>query len=133
LNTNFTVARSCVEIQERHDKSGAVAVKATQAGNDNYNSVSMEQTFDVELVLGLEDTDNLVSISPNPATNVLLIQAPNMFKSISLSDMLGRDIVSALVANETTSIEIGHLPRGMYIVRLTGNDQSLVTRKVILR
>ena len=40
----------------------------------------MEQTFDVELVLGLEDTDNIVTISPNPATNMLLVQTPNTFQ-----------------------------------------------------
>jgi hypothetical protein len=47
--------------------------------------------------------------------------------------MLDRDAISASITNESTSIDVGQLPRGMYILRITASDQTILTRKIILR
>ncbi|MEI9918293.1 MAG: T9SS type A sorting domain-containing protein [Bacteroidota bacterium] len=113
--------------------AGGVTVKALQKGNDIYNAAEAVQIFTIDLFTGLNDSMDAVIISPNPATNTLFIQAPSSFKSISLKDMLGRDAITKDITRGETTIDVGNLPRGLYIVRLKASDQSTVTRKIILR
>jgi ELWxxDGT repeat protein len=113
--------------------SGTITVEAIQPGNDDYNSASVEQSFNVELILGLGDEIPGIKISPNPATNSLIVQAPITFESLSLKDLLGRDAITMPISNENTTIDVAHLPRGMYIIALKTIGKSIVTRKIILR
>lgn len=88
--------------------------------------------YDVEIVLGLEDFLNPVAVYPNPATNTVNITAPSKYTSIEFKDMLGRNAINTSI-DTNTSIDVAHLPRGMYILRMQANDQSVVTKKIILK
>ncbi len=61
-----------------------------------------------------------------PATTTLNVPA----SAISLVDMLGREVIRI---EGKSSIDVSHLPRGMYVVRLKAVDDSIVTRKIVLR
>lgn len=114
--------------------AGAVTVKATQAGNENYNSASAEQTFTVELFVGLEDRLTHVTIFPNPATSTILVNMPpSTYTAAVIKDMLGREMIKTNIDSEQTSIEVDNFPRGIYIMQLNGNNNRSFTTKIILK
>jgi ELWxxDGT repeat protein len=91
-----------------------------------------EEPVIIDEPVGLEDEFTSVIIWPNPATSTLVLNAPS-FKTAILKDILGRDILTANVTGENTTIDISHLPRGMYFVKLKSENQSVITRRVILK
>lgn len=109
---------------------GTVVIRATQNGNDDFlPATGVEQTFIVESVLGLEE--NLqVSVWPNPATNAIVVNTASN-SNVSIIDLLGREIFSTNVEKQRT-IDVGNLPRGLYVVQITANHSTL-TCKVLLR
>ena len=58
---------------------------------------------------------------PNPVTSILHISELHKYRLAELLDMNGR-VVSAFTVTPTTSgINMGNLPQGIYMVRLSGN------------
>lgn len=114
--------------------SGSVTVRATQGGNDDYNEASAEQSFNVILATGLEDEEPAVIIWPNPATTTIVVNHPqSALNHVSLKDIFGREIVSTAIAHDETSLNVGDLPRGIYILRLNGSGNRSITKKIILK
>ena len=71
-----------------------------------------------------ETTENtIVSVYPNPASDVLHIQASRLHK-VELMDMSGRLINSS----DQHQIDISHLPAGAYFVRITTPENTTVKR-----
>ena len=71
-----------------------------------------------------ESTENTtVSVYPNPASNVLHIQASHLHK-VELMDMSGRLITST----DHHQLDISHLPAGAYFVRITTPENTTVKR-----
>jgi len=110
---------------------GSVTVRATQAGNSDYNPVSGEQTFTVDLFDGLEDETVGVSVFPNPASASIVVNATS-FKTVIVKDLVGRDVITTKIAGDNTTISVEHLPRGMYVIRLVGDDQKAISKKIVL-
>lgn len=114
--------------------AGTVLVRATQEGNETYYPTYEEQSFEVddeeddddESVLGLDD-DPVLNLWPNPATSTLVINGT--FHSAHLCDMLGRN----LITTTDPTIDVSHLPRGMYVITLKSDTNVLTSCKVILR
>jgi len=105
--------------------------------------VGVEPQFGTELwiydtvtpVTGIaDDIESQVTVSPNPTTTSLLIRTPQLlhFRYVSLTDIFGRDVATTNITNEDTTIDVGHLARGMYLVKLKRDDNTTVVRKVIL-
>lgn len=72
----------------------------------------------------VEDVD--VHIYPNPTMGILNLQAEGIQK-VELFDALGRRVIQS---DATNQIDLGHLTRGIYTVRITLN-QGIVIRKVM--
>ena len=71
-----------------------------------------------------ESTGNTtISVYPNPASNVLHIQASHLHK-VELMDMSGRLITST----DHHQLDISHLPAGAYFVRITTPENTTVKR-----
>ncbi|MDF3026119.1 MAG: hypothetical protein K0S23_426 [Fluviicola sp.] len=78
--------------------------------------------------LGLDEFDNTFSIYPNPANDKLNIQLNNGKQaSVELLDLLGNSVYSAEIG-ATKTIGIAHLNAGIYIVKVTNNNQVSSTR-----
>lgn len=117
--------------------AGTVTIRASQAGNSSIEAAfPILRSFVVEQagpVTGLEEDEVAVSVSPNPATDKLLINAPaSKYRTVALVDPLGRNVSSININRDETSIDVGHLPRGMYVVTLRTFGNANVSRKIVL-
>jgi photosystem II stability/assembly factor-like uncharacterized protein len=73
-----------------------------------------------------------VKIFPNPSNGIINIETGQTTGNavFSIINLEGRVILMQNIAKQKTSVDIGHLPRGIYIARLENND--FVTNKKIL-
>lgn len=81
-------------------------------------------------ILGVDDFDlsNKVNIYPNPTSDVINIQSQLTIDAVELYDVIGKKV---LRTNQTQSINISHLQTGVYFLKVTENEGSLVKRIVI--
>ncbi len=70
--------------------------------------------------------DYLFSVYPNPAQNVINLKADTRLigNVYSIFDNTGRVILTGKINSENTLIELGNLPRGLYLVSVGGNRQQ---------
>lgn len=66
-------------------------------------------------------------VQPNPAKDWITIQTEQAIKSISIFDYSGRSVLQT----ESADISIGHLPPGMYIVRVYTSDGQTLQSKFV--
>jgi hypothetical protein len=74
-----------------------------------------------------------ISVYPNPASNVVNVSfsiLPESGTKITLMDMNGKEITSRLVENSNESIDIQHLPAGMYLVKTWLNNYTRVHKLI---
>lgn len=83
--------------------------------------------------LGVEDVSDSfgISVYPNPATDVLNISSQKtQILSASLTDVVGRKVLSTKIEAQNGQINVSHLPKGVYILTLKTKDQT-ITKKII--
>ena len=71
-----------------------------------------------------------VNVYPNPASDQLMISAPQMKGTLVISDALGRTVYTDQFMMQT-SIDVSNLPAGIYLARIW-NDQELITREFVV-
>ena len=76
-----------------------------------------------------EPADEKVLISPNPASSFVTIEAGEAYDTVSVYDALGKRVVQRTI-NKLITLDISGLQSGIYLVKLEGNDKSVV-RKLI--
>ena len=92
-------------------------------GNDNFGSSPFYLREDT--TSGIEDYTNLdFKYYPNPATNVLNINAKNEISSITLTNMMGQQVLSVTPNTQETTINIAHLPQGVYMMNVLVGDNT---------
>jgi len=71
-------------------------------------------------------------IYPNPASDILTIESVSeQYPSrLSVTNLRGQHVLSRQISQPTTRLDLSHLPRGVYFLRLTG-DKSLFVSKFI--
>ena len=73
-----------------------------------------------------------LSITPNPTTGILNLQAPNStIESITVYDVLGKPVLQQ--KNNLTTIDLSHLQNGMYLVKIEAKEGSVVKKVVLSR
>ncbi len=95
--------------------------------------VNGEQAFSL-IITGLEDTvlsttsNEIVtaSIYPNPATNVLNVNAISQISEVEISNLLGQSMGIQKVKSNNAQIDISSLSAGTYFVRVTIDNASSV-------
>lgn len=88
--------------------------------------------------LSIDDVSSIapdISISPNPASEVVNIGFPVSGRSAVITDALGRTVWSAtaVTAGETLSLDVHSLPAGAYVVRLDGRTRLITSTFIITR
>jgi hypothetical protein len=102
--------------------------------NDILTSLWWENTINWHenyTILGNVDfEESLISIYPNPTSNLLTIQNQNGLdiESVSLYDALGRKVMENTEATEL--IDVSNLTAGIYFIHIT-TDRGIVTKKII--
>ncbi|MCB0762128.1 MAG: T9SS type A sorting domain-containing protein [Flavobacteriales bacterium] len=75
---------------------------------------------------------NPISIYPNPVSEHLKIQSTDLLEMVVFFDMNGRKVKEEELKNQTTSsVDVGDLPPGFYIVQLLKKDGSWHSKKMI--
>ncbi|HNP19226.1 MAG TPA: T9SS type A sorting domain-containing protein [Fulvivirga sp.] len=107
---------------------GTVVVRASQAGNSEFQAaISVDQTFEVITVTGVEGATMKMSIYPNPASDVITIQTQEADLQVILLNTHGQAVM-AIRPNVVNSIS--HLKQGIYYLRIL-NEEGSTTHKII--
>jgi hypothetical protein len=75
-----------------------------------------------------ESTDNVL-VYPNPADKTIFIESEATFKEIYFFDCFGKSI--AAVSLGGNSIDVSHLPSGIYFLKMISDDFS-VTKRILV-
>jgi hypothetical protein len=95
----------------------AVAIRSNSATSVNENNVA----------------ENSISIFPNPAKSAVNISANRKLISAAIFDITGKIQSSySLNNNEKSLLDISSLSAGIYLLRVTTNDNSVITQKLIV-
>lgn len=116
---------------------GTVTVEASQAGNENYNSaVPVSRSFEVipDPVLGVDDLTGRIKIYPNPARSEVFVSVETTsLERLSLIDSKGATFpVEFNRTSEKTSIDVTHIPAGVYILQARMASGQLLTHKLLV-
>jgi hypothetical protein len=68
-----------------------------------------------------------LELFPNPSSGKYTIKAPATIETIAVYDIPGRLVFSATPNTQTATIDIAHLPNGLYLLKINGTE----TRKII--
>lgn len=106
----------------------------------DYNPAIITNTFETQFISVLSVTDNepfSVAIYPNPSNQFVYIKldsTTDALKSIAVFDVLGKQIVfkDSLNTFEST-LDIGHLNAGTYIVEITTQSNLKNTKKLVIK
>ena len=112
------------------DESGAITIKFISS--PEINNYGWEAVVNCS-ALGIEEMSDSfgVLVYPNPTSDVLNISYQKAKRhSVSIVDAAGRTVLSNKLSNNSGSIKIGHLPKGVYILTLKLDGQT-VTKKII--
>jgi Secretion system C-terminal sorting domain len=72
--------------------------------------------------------DSSVVIAPNPTKNNVNINCNNTIKSIELYDVQGRVLMTQMINDSKTSLDISNYVNGVYFVRVLTNEGSKVEK-----
>lgn len=92
-------------------------------GKVEYSTVQKVQLKDIKL-----------SVSPNPTSNEILVNATSNIAAVNVFDLTGKSIYS-VQNNNTNSIRISvaNLPEGTYVVKSTTIDGETVSNKIVVK
>ena len=110
--------------------SGAITIEFVS--NASVNTYGWEAVVDCS-ALGIEDVSDSfgITVYPNPASDVLNIASQKAkIQSATITDATGRTVLTNKIASTNGTINIGHLPKGVYILTLKLDGQT-VTKKII--
>lgn len=71
-----------------------------------------------------------VRMYPNPANNVLNIEAKTNIENVSIYNLLGQEIISKSVNNSTATLDISNLQVGVYVVK-SSIDGKIASSRLI--
>lgn len=104
-----------------------VRIVATRTAGDfdlSFDNFEIRQSGN----LGIGDFEKqAVTLYPNPATDVINIQAQADIDSVKVYNSLGQQVLTA----NTETINVSNLPGGIYIVEVQFADKTVTTQKII--
>ncbi len=91
-----------------------------------------KQTGSLACTLGLNELSLQGStLFPNPLHgDVLMVKAPQIIKTISIYDLLGRTHKTVEVNALATELNLSSLPKGLYVIQLSGNFGNATQRLI---
>ncbi len=94
--------------------------------------IEIGSTFNCNIFLGLNEEEMEHTIYPNPAKNRIVISSDYQQKTISIFSVLGESILEQSYDQNETSIDVSHLPNGLYLVNIVNDEGYSVSKKVII-
>ena len=105
----------------------------------NYAAIINEQSCTdtsacFQVFTGINSIENnfQFSIYPNPASSELIVSSPLFIGSvISITDVLGREILQTTNTQTSNKINISNIPSGIYYCLLKNGKTTLAVRKFV--
>lgn len=116
------------------DTPQEITVKVT--ATDKFGA-STYQTFVVTVLetINIEDiVKHSINVYPNPATNIVNIEIPNIFSDVEISiiDASGKIVYKTYSGKNQNSIDVSDFSRGIYILEVK-DDINLERQKLIIK
>lgn len=92
---------------------------------------SMPENVLVEVILSIDETENHFSIYPNPADDVIYINAGEVKFDYFIYNNLGQQVIGG-TADGSQRIDVSGLAEGLYVIKICGNG-NVAMRKVVVR
>ncbi len=93
---------------------------------------------EVAVALTLDDTSvrdlaesGEVSISPNPASDFLMVESNVSIHSLSLYDMMGGKVKESVAEGKSEKLYVSGLSQGAYLLRITLSNGQVIIKKVM--
>ena len=105
-------------------RAGTVTITATQAGNDNWNPATEEQTLTITpaTIIG-DEKEDMFSVYPNPTTDMLYFKgegSENM--NVLIFNIVGMKAWRGIVKEH--SIDVSELSTGVYILKISSKNKE---------
>jgi hypothetical protein len=101
--------------------------KLVATGANNNTIVELSGDFVTQSSSGIHEiAAQDISIYPNPVSNELFIKSEKLIDKVEILDIAGRIVV----ATKSTTVNIAHLPKGIYFAKIFVGNQS-ITKKII--
>jgi acetyl esterase/lipase len=80
------------------------------------------------------NTSNIVTVFPNPASNVIGIQSTLPIKEVELTDINGRAVFTATSLNKKAfQINVGNINNGFYIIKSLDQQGGISFKKIMIQ
>ena len=116
--------------------SGTVTITATQAGNSNYNPISISQTLTVTPKVSVNEISaKAINVYPIPASNEVTIDLGTQFSAgnlVKIVDFSGRTMKQFEMTNAVQQVNVSSLSAGVYFIQFRLNG-ALVVKKIIIQ
>ena len=109
-------------------------VYSTNIGTNGSMAQGVQQPYEISTTVGINETSiNLaLSVYPNPTTNYLTLKVEdNSNLSYQLYDLQGKLIENRNIVDNSTIVKMEGLPKATYFLKVTKNNKSVKTFKII--
>jgi hypothetical protein len=134
--SSITLKKFIIEIEPIQSGMVTVDIPANvvydMLGNWNASSDQWSISYTITSIDQLVEMG--INIFPNPTSGMLNVEFQEQFGTldITVSDLAGRIVYNKVLAkSDNISIDLGHLSKGIYIVKLSVDKQDLVFRLII--
>jgi len=140
--TNSTASHGYISFKIKPKPGYAIGdiIPNTAAIFFDYNPAIITNTFTTEFVQALSTTtfeSNSISLYPNPSNNTITItNNTNVEKicKVAIYDVSGKIIYSLINSVDSTiNIDVSHFSTGMYLVELLSDNNTKVTKKLLIK
>ena len=76
--------------------------------------------------------DNSLTLYPNPTTGKLTIEGISGDVQIYLHDFVGKEVFTSSLTSSRNTIDLSHLPSGMYVITLQGEEKTMTEVLIIV-
>ncbi len=151
-STSSEVGTRSFEVERSADGKNFVTIgtlsAANSPGNHNYsfndqsplngNNVYRLKMIDIdnastysEMKAVAFNTTSLLTISPNPAKNVVYVKNAPVDATIKLVDLTGRVLQQITITSTNQTIDISKCANGMYVVQIVQNNETIHSVRII--
>lgn len=133
-----------VDFQEEDFSSAQDTSCLEPSGVGNFNRIFIRPNAQPQVLnapwqecntVGLSESalNALIEVYPNPMDDIATVTLPqNTTFELSISDITGRVMVSEMGISNTYNLDMSNLPAGIYLLNLTSDEGTAVTRKLIV-
>lgn len=108
--------------------SGFYAIISSQSGCVDTSSCTEVTLATTSLE---EQTQAIMSVYPNPTSNILFITADKEISNIQLVDMMGRVVMHKAVLSKEFSLDLSTLSSGYYTLRAVSMNGEIRSHKIV--